>query len=120
MKKTVNKKRRRRNDILKKKISKTCGGEIIRFSRNKDEKLENQFLEHVLAFETEYKKKKRIKIIDKIGNPHFEPLDRIPEGKIQERWLELYNYMYGKGIDLQVCSPNVKPADLYQFATEEL
>jgi len=121
MKNIINKKLRRKNEVLKKKITEISGEEMVCVSEGVNEGLENQFPQNVLAFETQYKKKKKIKVIEKIGLPgDFKPVDKIPENKIEQEWLKLYNYMYEKGIDLQVCSPNVKPRDLYRFATEEL
>lgn len=94
---------------------------MICISKGVDEGLANQFLQNVLTFETQYKKKKRIKVIEKIGNPSdFRPVSEIPENQIEQEWLKLYNYMYEKGIDLHVCSPNVNAMDLYRFTTEEL
>jgi len=121
MKTIINKKLRRKNEVLKKKITEISGEEMVCISEGVSEGLENQFLQNVLAFETQHKKKKRIKIIEKIGNPgDFKPVNEIPENKIEREWLKLYNCMYEKGIDLQVCSPNVNARELYRFTTEEL
>jgi hypothetical protein len=121
MKTIINKTLRRKNEVLKKKITELSGGEMICISEGVSEGIENQFLQNVLAFETLHKKKKRIKVLEKIGNPDdFKPVNEIPENKIEQEWLKLYNYMYEKGIDLQVCSPNVNARDLYTFTTEEL
>jgi hypothetical protein len=121
MKTNINKKLRRKNEALKKTIAKISGEEMVCIPEGINEGLENQFLQNVLAFETQYKKRKRIKIIDKIGNPvDFKPVNEIPENKMEQEWLKLYNHMYEKGIDLQVCSPNVSAEELYRFTTEEL
>jgi hypothetical protein len=121
MKTTNNKKLRRKNEVLKKKITELSGEEMVCIPEGVSEGLENQFLQNVLAFETQYKKKKRVRVIEKIGNPgDFKLVNEIPENKIEQEWLKLYNYMYEKGIDLQVCSPNVNARDLYRFTTEEL
>jgi len=121
MKTIINKKLRRKNEVLKKKITEISGEEMACMPEGVSEGLENQFLQNVLSFETQHKKKKRIKIIEKIGNPSdFKPVNEIQENKIEQEWLKLYNYMYEKGIDLQVCSPNVNARDLYRFTTEEL
>ena len=121
MKTNTNKKLRRKNEVLKKKITGISGGETVYIAEGVSEGLENQFLQNVLAFEAQYKKKKRVKVIEKIGNPgDFRPVNEIPETEIEQEWLKLYNYMYEKGVDLQVCSPNVNARDLYRFTTEEL
>ena len=118
--KPIDKKLRRKNEILKKKITEISGQEMVCVTEGVSEGLENQFLQNVLAFETQHKKKNRIKIIEKIGNPSdFKPVNEIQENEIEQEWLKLYNYMYKKGIDLQVCSPNVNARDLYRFTTEE-
>jgi hypothetical protein len=119
--KPVNKKLRRKNEVLKKKITEISGGEMVSIGEGVSEGLENQFLQNVLAFETEHKKKKPIKIIEKINNPgDFKPVNEIDETKMEQEWLKLHHYMYERGIDLQVCSPNVTARELYRFATEEL
>ncbi len=120
MKNAISRKLRRKNDVLRKKIHDTCGAQVVRLAENVNERLESQFLEHVMAFETQYKKNKRVRITDKLGNPAFTPVHKIPEDQIEQEWVVLYHYMYDKGIDLQVCSPNIKPRELYRFATEEL
>lgn len=119
--KLFNRKLRRQNASLKKKITEIAGEGMVQISPGISPELENQFLQNVLAFEPQYKKGKRIKVSEKIGNTgDFGPVDEIPVNQIEQEWLRLYNYMYEKGIDLQVCSPNVGARELYRFATEEL
>src|SRR5258707_9945558 len=114
--KPINNKLRRKNEVLKKRITEISREEMVCISEGVSEELENQFLQNVLAFETQHKKKKRVKIIEKIGNPtDYKPVNEIQENEIEQEWLKLYNYMYKKGIDLQVCSPNVNARDLYRF-----
>src|ERR1051326_3890363 len=121
MKTMINKTLRRKNEVLRKKLTEICGEDRVCISEAVSVGVENDFLQHVLAFETQHKKKKRIKVIEKIGKPgDLQPVGEIPENKIEQEWLKLYNYMHKKGIDLQVCSPNVHARELYRFAIEEL
>ena len=119
MKQFPPKRLRRRNNILKKKLEKM--GSVHSVNPMPPE-IENQFLENVLAFENAYQKnKKQLTVFNKLGKPDgFKPVVEIPENRIEQEWNELYTYLLERGIDLQVCSPNVGPRELYRFATEEL
>lgn len=113
------KKLRRENYMLRKRIKEMQGEFNIPNGLPQD--IENKFLETVISFEEQSKKRKRIKVIDKLGRPsHFTPVDKIRDADIDQEWLKLYDFLYNNGIDLQVCSPNVSARELYRFTTQEL
>jgi hypothetical protein len=120
MKQLSPKRLRRKNSILKKKIEAMSGNyETI---NPLPPEVENQFLENTIAFEEQYQKRRKLQTVFKrIGKPNgFKPVIEIPEENIEQEWNELYYYLLEHGIDLQVCSPNIGPRELYRFATEEL
>lgn len=110
------------NDFLKMKLMLERGGH---FGGNENSELppelENQFLNNVMAFEREFEKHQIIKIFEKLGSPtHFKPASEIADADIESAWEELDMFMREKGINLDVCSPNISVRELYRFTTEEL
>jgi len=120
MKQLSPKRLRRRNNMLKKKIAGMSGS--YHSINPLPPEVENQFLENIIAFEEQFQKKPKMQsVFAKIGKPvGFKPVVEIPDNSIEQEWNELYNYLLEHGIDLQICSPNVGPRELYRFATEEL
>lgn len=110
------------NDFLKLKLMIEKGAQFI--SGNGTEKLppkiENEFLRYIQEFERQAESNKKIKIIDKIGKPVFRPPADIHELEMAKAWEELSDYLLSHSISLDVCSPNIKPAEMYRFAVEEL
>lgn len=83
--------------------------------------MENQFLNYIMEFEKQAADHKYIKVFEKIGKPsHFKPVAKIAEEDIMNAWDELLSWMNKYGIDLGVCSSNIKARELYRFTTEEL
>ena len=96
------------NDFLKMKMMLEHGAE---FGSSKDlpPAIENEFLRSVMEFEKQFEKGERIKVFDKLGQPrHFRPVNEMPEAEIENEWITLYEFMQERGIELSVCSPNVK------------
>lgn len=110
------------NDFLKMKMMLEHGA---KFSGNENDQLpaglENELLNHVMAFEKHFEENKTIRVFDKIGKPaHFKPVKTIPDDQIDKAWNDLRRYLNEYSIDLDVCSPNVTSRELYRFTTEEL
>jgi hypothetical protein len=83
--------------------------------------LENIFLKQVMEFERQAANPVYIRLYEKINCPkQFRPVNEIPEKDIENCWLELLQYLREYNIDLSVCSPNIKPRELYRFTIEEL
>lgn len=115
---------RAENDFLKMKLMLEHGAQFDN-SEDKEDTLppdiENTFLQNVMAFEKQFEEHKMIKVFDKIGRPlHFKPAGEIDDGNIEQAWHELSHYMSEHDVNLDICSPNISPRELYRFATEEL
>ncbi len=83
--------------------------------------IENEFLNHIMAYEKQAVERKMIKIFDKIERPnHFKPVNEIPDDEIENAWNNLDEYLRKYSIELSVCSPNISDRELYRFTTEEL
>jgi len=110
------------NEFMKMKLMLEKGAQ---FSMEDDLDLpaetENEFLKHLIEFETQYDERKIIRVFDKIGQPtHFTPVREIPDDEIDKAWNELAGYLHGYGISLDACSPNISVRESYRFTTEEL
>lgn len=110
------------NDFLKMKIMLERGGHFSDTGESEiPAQVENEFLKGVIEFEGQFERQKMIKIFDKIGRPgQFKPVSEIADQKIKEAWSELSDYLAKYNINLDVCSPNISPRELYRFTTEEL
>jgi len=85
------------------------------------EDMETEFLQSVLSYKKNLEENRKIKIVDKLGNPrHFRPVDKITNKNIDKAWIQLYDYMYERGIYFYVRNPNIRSRELYRFVTEEL
>jgi hypothetical protein len=83
--------------------------------------IENEFLKNVMDFEKQFDERKMIKLFDKIGRPEqFKPVNEISDNDIDNAWKDLDDYLSERGINLDVCSPNISNRELYRFTTEEL
>src|SRR4030095_14115384 len=90
-------------------------------ARNIDPAIENHFLKSVMEYEKQFEKGERITVFDKLGQPRqFRAVKEISDGEIEREWEALYSFMQERGVELSVCSPNVKARELYRFAVEEL
>lgn len=111
------------NDFLKMKLMLEHGA---RFSeQNPDQPLsptvENEFLNHIVAFQEQSNNPKYIRVFDRIECPaHFKPVAEIPDEEIDNEWEKLQDHLYKYHIRLDVCSPNITIRELYRFTVEEL
>jgi hypothetical protein len=110
------------NDFLKMKLMLEQGAHFGGHGETKlPAEIENEFLKNVMAFEKQFDERKRIKLFDKIGRPQqFKPVNEIPDSDIDKAWKDLDDYLSARGINLDVCSPNISNRELYRFTTEEL
>jgi len=111
------------NDFLKMKLMLEQGAQFGNMGTSDEcpAEIENQFLRNIIEFERQFAEQKTIKVFDKIGRPtHFRSVNDIPEGKIDEAWRQLDEYLNSYSIDLAVCSPNISNKELYRFTVEEL
>ena len=111
------------NDFLKMKLMLEQGAQFgsMESEDPMPADIENQFLNYIMEFEKQSKNPVYIKVFDKINKPtHFKKVTEIPEDKIEEEWENLLDYLGKYSINFDVCSPNIKPRELYRFVTEEL
>ena len=84
-------------------------------------RIENEFLKNILEYEKQAENIRTITVFEKIGRPEmFKPVADLKEFEMERRWRELSAYLFDRGINLDACSPNVGPRELYRFAVEEL
>lgn len=111
------------NDFLKMKMMLERGAQFekMKDSESLPAEIENEFLKNILEFEKQFDQRKTITIFDKIGRPdYFQDVNAINDDKMEDAWLQLYNYMLQHGVELSATSPAVTARELYRFATEEL
>jgi hypothetical protein len=110
------------NDFLKMKLMLEQGAHFGSDGETKlPAEIENEFLKNVMDFEKQFEERKTIKLFDKIGRPEqFKPVNEISDNDIDKAWKDLDDYLSERGINLDVCSPNISNRELYRFTTEEL
>src|SRR5690348_13178639 len=70
--------------------------------------IENKFLNNIIDFESQFDKRKKITVFEKIGRPsHFRPLKEISAEQYEKSWQELSSYLESHNISVDACSPNV-------------
>lgn len=113
---------RAENDFLKMKLMLQHGAEFDERERHElPPELENEFLNHVADFEKQYAEAKRIRLVEKLGQPtQFLPAERIPDDEIDISWQKLSTFLNQNGFELSACSPRVSSRELYRFTLEEL
>ena len=111
------------NDYMKMKLMLERGAKFGSSGQENDlpPEIENRFLRNVMEFESLNDKRAFIKVSEKLGSPEqFIPEEHIDDSRIDHAWTELLAFLNRHQITIGVCSPNVKPRDLYRFVTQEL
>ncbi len=81
--------------------------------------IEGKFLDYISQFESEFAKRKTIKVYELAGSPEWKPSDEIGDDEIDEELAKLVKILRKKGISVDtIC--DVEPRMMYQFITEEL
>ena len=88
-------------------------------SENLPPEIENEFLNHVEAFEKVYENAEQISVYDFIGRPDYLKADSIPDDNIGIALENIMDVMNENGIVLDVIC-DVEDRVLYTFITEEL
>jgi hypothetical protein len=84
-----------------------------------DEKLENEWLNYIYEFETQWAENKQIKVYDKIGQPSWLPAEKLEPHEIRHELHRLLHVMEKHGLDLQmICEYDDEV--IYRFLTTEL
>lgn len=109
------------NEFLKMKMMLEHGAHFSDSSEEFSAQMENDFLKYVMEFEKQYANPSFITVFEKINKPdHFKPVAEISDDDIEKELEKLLDYFEQFDINLDVCSPNIKPREIYRFATEEL
>jgi hypothetical protein len=84
-------------------------------------KIQNSFLRKILESESILDESVRVRIEDIVPiREKFRPISEISPDQIAGCWAEMESYLFDFGLIISSRSPRVTPADLYQFAREEL
>ncbi len=109
---------RMENEIEKLKLTGQYGA---KFSENSDlpPEIESEWLNHIKKFEEQFENAEYIKVAERLGNPHYPPVEELNDDQIEEKLEEVEKLMAENGIYLDaIC--DVEPAEMYRFIIEEL
>ncbi len=112
---------REENKFLKMKLMLENGANFYEGNLRLPPALENMFLRRIVEFEKQFATQGRVTIYEKLGRPtHFRPVSQVPDEEMDQAWEDMYNYLAGHNISVDVCSPHVSTRELYRFVLEEL
>jgi hypothetical protein len=108
----------RENEIKKLKLS---ASKDAHFSRNDElpPEIENEWLNHIEAFEEQYENAEQVTVAVRLGHPDFPAVEELDEDEITEKLDEMMELMVENDISLDALR-EVSDAELYRFITEEL
>lgn len=110
---------RNENEELKKKLEEEFGA--VKGWTNPDlpPEMENEFLNHIMAFENAWKDAKQITLYEFLGKPTYRTLDELQPEDITTELERIYSLMLEHQVRLDtICE--VSENELYRFITEEL
>lgn len=111
------KKLRTENELLKKKLSEDFGMKHTEF--NLDPILENQWLKHILEFETTYASARKLKVYEIIGKPDFKKAETLNRTEIKMELDRITYLLAQKNIHIENTTGQ-DPEKIYRFITEEI
>ena len=112
---------RAENEFLKMKMMLEHGAHFSDSTEEISAEMENEFLRQVMEFEKQYANPTYVTVYEKINKPtHFKAVSEISDDDIEKELEDLLDYLDQYFINLDVCSPNIKPREIYRFAMEEL
>jgi hypothetical protein len=108
----------RENEIKKLKLS---AFNDAHFSESDDlpPEVENEWLNHIEAFEEQYENVDQITVAERLDHPDFPSVDELSEDEIPEKLDEIMELMYQNSITLDAVA-EVSDEELYRFIVEEL
>ena len=107
------------NQELKKKMEEEFGASKGWTNPDLPSEMENEFLNHIMAFENAWKDAKRITLYEFLGKPSYRPLDELQPEEISTELERIYSLMLEHQVRLDtICE--VSDNELYRFITEEL
>lgn len=108
------------NKCLRMKLMLESGAEFFSNDNGLPPDVENIFLQHIVEFENQFRNQRQTTIRERIGSTgRFKPADELSDDEVGKAWDELRELLNQSNISLSVCSPNVKPRELYSFALGE-
>jgi hypothetical protein len=113
------------NEFLKMKLMLEHGAKFSEKTGNLTEELpseiENQFLNNIVAFEKQFAERKTTTVGARLPElSGFKKPGELKPAEYEASWKKLRTYLNENGIDLDACSYNVTPRELYRFVLEEL
>lgn len=109
----------RENEELKKKLEEEFGAANGWTNPDLPPEMENEFLNHIMAFENAWKDAKRITLYEFLGKPAFRRIDELQPDEISTELERIYSLMLEHQVRLDtICE--VSDYELYRFITEEL
>ena len=109
------------NEEKKNKLTEQYGAYFSNMSTKNDlpPEIESQFLDNIMAFETNFDSSNRIPLYEYVGKPSYRKVEEIPEENITEELNRLIVLLDKYQIALDtICE--VDERELYRFITEEL
>jgi hypothetical protein len=109
------------NEEKKNKLIEQYGACFSDMSTNNElpPEIESQFLDNILAFETNYDSTNRIPLYDFVGKPTYRKVDDLSDKEITEELNRLNGLLDSNQVGLDtICE--VADRELYRFITEEL
>ena len=109
------------NEVKKNELIKQYGAYFPDMPINKElpPEIESQFLDNILAFETDYDSVKRIPLYDFVGKPSYLKVDDLSDKEVTVELNRLTGLLDSYQISLEtIC--DVADRELYRFITEEL
>lgn len=111
------KKLKTENELLKKKLTEEFG--MKHSESGLDPFLENQWLRHILEFETTYASAKKMKVYEIIGKPDFKKADSLSRTEIKMELDQITDLLAKKNIQIENTTGQ-DPEKVYRFITEEI
>lgn len=114
---TFFKKLKTENELLRKKLTEDFGMKHSEF--NLDPLLENQWLKHILEFETTYASARKMKVYEIIGKPFFKKSETLNRTEVKMELNRITHLLNQKNIHIENTTGK-DPEKVYRFITEEI
>ena len=115
--KSLFKKLKTENDLLRKKLTEDFG--MKHSESGLDPFMENQWLKHILDFETTYARARKLKVYEIIGKPDFKKADSLSRTEIKMELDRITYLLAKKNIHIENTTGQ-DPEKSYRFITEEI
>lgn len=111
---------RKKNDELRQQIQNEFGGKSwVNPDSDLPPELENEFLNHILAFEKAFENRIITTVYEFLGKPNYRKIEELSEAEIPAELARLYEIMHQNEMKLSTLC-EVSDRELYRFITEEL